>query len=72
MSMADGSQPDVAHDISSNQPHQVFSKGDESANLDKMYESLEGFVKYVQSTYSQIQLEAATMDFNHRKLFFKN
>ena len=72
MSMADGSQPDVAHDISSNQPHQVFSKGDESANLDKMYESLEGFIKYVHSTYSQIQLEAATMDFNHRKLFFKN
>ncbi|MEE2859177.1 MAG: DNA gyrase modulator, partial [Candidatus Neomarinimicrobiota bacterium] len=72
MKMAEGSQADAAHDISINQPQQIFSKGDESANLDKMYESLEEFVKYVQSTYSQIQLEAATMDFNHRKLFFKN
>ena len=29
------------------------------------------FVEYVKSTYPQIKLEAALMDFNHRKSFFK-
>ena len=44
----------------------------ESANLDNMYQSLEGFVEYVKSSYPKIQLEAAIMDFNHTKSFFQN
>ena len=72
MNLAKGSKADDAHDISEHQPHKIFSKGDESPNLDKMYESLDGFVEYVKSTYPQIKLEAALMDFNHRKSFFKN
>ena len=69
MDMARGSQPDDAYDIAENQSPQTFSKGDESANQDKMYQSLEEFVDYVKSTYPQIQIEAATMDFNHSKSF---
>ena len=72
MNMAKGSQPDEAYDIAMNQPSQSFSKGDESANLDKMYKSLEEFVEYVKSTYPKIKLEAAIMDFNHAKSFFQN
>ena len=72
MEMAIGSQPDEAYDIASNQPSQSFSKGDESANLDNMYQSLDGFVDYVKSTYPKIQLEAAIMDFNHSKSIFQN
>jgi len=72
MNMAEGSQPDEAHDIASKQPQQSFSKGDESANLDAMYQSLDKFVEYVKSSYPKIQLEAAIMDFNHTKSFFKN
>ena len=68
--MAEGSQPDEAYDIAEQQPTQFFSKGDESANLDTMYQSLEEFVDYVKATYPQIQLEAAIMDFNHSKSFF--
>ena len=37
-----------------------------------MYRSLAEFVGYVKSTYPQIQIEAATMDFNHSKSFFQN
>ena len=72
MEMANGSQPDEAHDISSHQPSQTFLKGDESANLDIMYKSLEEFVDYVKSNYPKIQLEAAIMDFNSSQSFFKN
>ncbi len=72
MEMAKGSQPDEAYDIAEHQPPQSFSKGDESANLDTMYQYLEEFVNYVKSTYSKIQLEAAIMDFNHSKSFFQN
>ena len=70
--MANGSQVDEAYDISEHQPTQSFSKGDESANLNTMYQSLEEFVDYVKSTYPKIQLEAAIMDFNHSKSFFQN
>ena len=72
LEMAEGSQPDDAYDISEKQPPQSFSKGDTSANLDNMYQSLEGFVDYVNSTYPKINLEAAIMDFNHSRLFFQN
>ena len=72
MAMAEGSQPDEAYDIAELQPSKFFSKGDESANLDTMYQSLEEFVDYVKSTYPKIQLEAAIMDFNHSKSFFQN
>jgi PmbA protein len=72
MAMAEGSQPDDAYDIAEKQPSKFFSKGDESANLDTMYQSLEEFVDYVKSTYPKIQLEAAIMDFNHSKSFFQN
>ena len=59
MEMAKGSQPDEAYDIAQQQPPQSFSKGDESANLDTMYQSLDEFVDYVKATYPQIQLDAA-------------
>ena len=72
MAMAEGSQPDDAYDIAEQQPSKSFSKGDESANLDTMYQSLEEFVDYVKSTYPKIQLEAAIMDFNHSRSFFQN
>ena len=72
LEMAEGSQPDDAYDISEKQPPQSFSKGDTSANLDNMYQSLESFVDYVNSTYPKINLEAAIMDFNHSRLFFQN
>ena len=72
MAMAEGSQPDDAYDIAEKQPSNSFSKGDESANLDTMYQSLEEFVDYVKSTYPKIQLEAAIMDFNHSRSFFQN
>jgi len=72
LGMAEGSQPDEAYDIAEQQPSQSFSKGDKSANLDKMYQSLEEFVDYVKSTYPQIQLEAAIMDFSHSKSLFQN
>ena len=47
MEMSKGSQPDEAYDIADQQPPQIFSKGDESANLDNMYKSLKEFVEYV-------------------------
>ena len=72
MEMAKGSQPDDAYDIAEEQPSQSFSKGDESANLDNMYQSLEEFVHYVKSTYPKIQLEAAIMDFNHSRSLVQN
>ena len=72
MEMSKGSQPDDAYDIAEQQPSQSFSKGDRSANLDNMYQSLEEFVDYVKSTYPQIQLEAAIMDFNHSRSLFQN
>ena len=72
MEMAEGSQPDEAYDISEEQPPQSFSKGDKSANLDTMYQSLEEFVDYVKSAYPKIQLEAAIMDFNYSESFFQN
>ena len=72
MAMAEGSQPDEAYDIAEQQPSKSFSKGDDSANLDTMYQSLEEFVDYVKSTYPKIQLEAAIMDFNHSRSFFQN
>ena len=72
LEMAEGSQPDDAHDIAEKQPPQTFSKGDELANLDNMYQSLEGFVDYVNSNYPKINLEAAIMDFNHSRSFFQN
>ena len=72
MNMAKGSQEDDAYDIAMQQPPQLFSTGDESANLDNMYQSLEGFVDYVKSTYTKIKLEAAIMDFNHVNSFFQN
>ena len=72
LAMAEGSQPDEAYDIAEQQPSKSFSKGDESANLDTMYQSLEEFVDYVKSTYPKIQLESAIMDFNHSRSFFQN
>jgi len=72
MDMAEGSQSDEAYDIAEKQPSQFFSKGDESANLDTMYQSLEEFVDYVKSTYPKIKLEAAIMDFNHSRSIFQN
>ena len=72
MEMAEGSQSDEAYDIAEHQPIQSFSKGDETANLDTMYQYLEEFVEYVKSTYPKIQLEAAIMDFNHSRSFFQN
>lgn len=70
--MANASKPDDAHDIANSQPKDFFSKGDEIANLDAMYKSLEEFVDYVKSTYPKIQLEAAIIDFNHMKSFYQN
>ena len=70
--MANASQPDEAHDISKKQSKKCFSKGDKTANLDSMYQSLEEFVNYVKSTYPKIQLEAAIMDFTHIKSFYQN
>ena len=72
LEMAKGSQPDDAYDIAEYQPAKSFSKGDESANLDTMHQSLEEFVDYVKSNYPKIQLEAAIMDFNHSRSFFQN
>ena len=72
LEMAAGSQIDDAYDIAKNQPPQYFSKGDENANLDNMYKSLEEFIDYVKSTYPKIKLEAAIMDFNHSRSFFQN
>jgi len=72
MGMSKGSQPDDAYDIAEYQPAQSFSKGDVSANLDTMYQSLEEFVEYVKTTYPQIQLEQAIMDFNHSHSLFQN
>ena len=72
MEMAKGSQPDEAYDIAEHQPPQSFSKGDESANLDTMYQSLDEFVDYVKSTYPKIKLEAAILDFNHSRSFLQN
>ena len=72
MEMAKGSQPDEAYDIAEQQPSQSFSKGDKSANLDTMYQSLEEFVDYVKSAYPKINLEQAIMEFNHSKSFFQN
>ena len=70
MEMSKGSQPDEAYDIAEQQPPQVFSKGDESANLDNMYKSLKEFVEYVKSIYPMIQIEQAIMDFNHTESIF--
>ena len=70
--MANGSQPDKAYDIAELQPHQVFSKGDETANMDNMYKSLEEFLEYVKSTYPQVQLEQAILDFTHTQSIFQN
>ena len=70
--MAESSQPDEAYDIAAWQSSQSFSKGDETANLNIMYQTLEEFVDYVKSTYPKINLESAIMDFNHSRSFFQN
>ncbi len=72
MEMAKGSQPDEAYDIAEHQPPKFFSKGDESANLDNMYQSLEEFVDYVKITYPKIELGQVIMDFNHSQSIFQN
>jgi len=67
-----GSKPDDAYDISDKQPKRLFSKGCDSADLDIMYRSLDEFVDYVKSTYPQVKLEAAIVDFNHINSIYKN
>ena len=56
MEMSKGSQPDEAYDIAEQQTPQVFSKGDESANLDNMYKSLKEFVEYETVVYEYLML----------------
>lgn len=72
MKLADASQPDEAHDIAENQPPGKFTKGDEFADLDAMYNRMEEFVEYVNTNYPTVKLEQAVMDFTHSKGEFKN
>lgn len=70
--LADASQPDEAHDIAENQPPESFSKGNDSADLDAMYNRMEEFVDYVNTKYPTVNLEQAVMDFTYSKGEFKN
>tara|TARA_X000001036_G_scaffold159603_1_gene151416 strand:- start:350 stop:1636 length:1287 start_codon:yes stop_codon:yes gene_type:complete len=72
LEMAESSQPDEAYDISQYQDEQFFSKGDDVANMDMMYQKLEEFTKYVKSEYPIINMESAIVDFSLGKSVFLN
>ena len=70
--MAQSSQPDEAYDISPNQPTQSFSKGDKEPDMEKMYNRLDEFNKYVKNTHPTINMEAAIVDFTQSHSVFRN
>ena len=72
MEMAESSQPDDANDISEYQKKQYFSKGDDSPNMNEMYQRLEEFRTYVKSNYPTINMESAIVDFSLIKSIFLN
>ncbi|MDP6569606.1 MAG: TldD/PmbA family protein [Candidatus Marinimicrobia bacterium] len=70
--LAKASQPDEAFDIAEKQPTKSFSKGDETADLDSMYNRMEEFLGYVNSTYPTVNLEQAVLDFTYSRSYFQN
>ena len=72
MELAKASQPDEALDIAEKQPTKSFSKGDETADLDSMYNRMEEFLGYVNSTYPTVNLEQAVLDFTYSRSYFQN
>ena len=70
--LAKASQPDEAYDIAEQQPPNTFSKGDEAADLDIMYNRMEEFQEYVKTTYPIINLEQAVLDFTYSQSHFQN
>ncbi|MAH97966.1 MAG: peptidase, partial [Euryarchaeota archaeon] len=72
LDMAKSSQSDEAHDISEFQNKEFFSKGDDVANMDLMYQRLEEFIDHVKSKYPIINMESAIVDFSLIKSIFLN
>ena len=72
LDIAIGSKPDPCYDIANKQSPQIFSKGEKTPNLDKMYQSLEEFINYVKHTYPKIQIEQAILDFTKSKSYYMN
>jgi len=63
---------DEANDISPNQPAKEFKVGDDTPNLDGMYELLKNFTAAVKEKYPKIVLEEVYFDFVHTLEEFAN
>ncbi|PVZ63575.1 TldD/PmbA family protein [Pelagibaculum spongiae] len=61
--MAEGAQADAAYDIAPAQDAGEFSTGPIKADYDTMYDRLQAFADYCETTYPTTILEEATLDF---------
>jgi len=63
IAIATTSKPDKANDISPQQPAQVFQAGATSIDADRMYDSLEKFLKYAKEKYPDTIYEQLIMEY---------
>ncbi len=63
LEMADGTEPNDAHDIAPNQPTETFICGPKEINLDAMYDCLHSFLHFVTTDYPAITLVECALDF---------
>jgi len=72
LTLAESSQPDPAYDIAEHQEPRSFSCGNDTSDMDTMFDRLSEFSEYTKSTYPKVILEQAIMDFTHRHGYFMN
>lgn len=65
--LAEASQPDDANDIAEKQPPEVFSKGAERPDLDKMHYRLREFLETVKERHPKAVIQQAFLDFTRTK-----
>jgi PmbA protein len=70
--MAEGAQPDPAHDIAPVQSPESFQQGPESPDYDLMYDRLSAFNRHVTENHPLILLEEAVLDFSHHQSLLLN
>jgi len=70
--IAEASEIDSAYDISEKQESEIFTRGIEKPDLNKMYDRLNDFLKVINEKYPDTILESAILDFTRSEALFMN
>lgn len=65
--MAAGANPDPAHDIAGEQPHETFHDGIDEPNYDAMYDRIVDLQRYAASTYPSLNIRSIGATFVKRR-----